>query len=232
MRLFRPAAERGHSAIGWLDSWHSFSFSDYHDEAWMGFRALRVINDDVIAPGQGFPTHPHRDMEILTWVLEGRLEHRDSTGGGGIVGHGEVQGMTAGRGIRHSEFNASATAPLRLLQIWIEPTRRGETPRYAQAVVPAAERSGRWAVVAAGPGRASALPILADAVMLVAALEPGQHLTHAIPAGRHAWVQVARGEVVVDGRTMLQGDGLAVSEEAGLAFTATTACEVLLFDLA
>lgn len=232
MRLFRPAAERGHAAIGWLDSRHSFSFSDYHDEAWMGFRALRVINDDVIQPGQGFPTHPHRDMEILTWVLDGALEHRDSTGGGGIVRHGEVQGMTAGTGIRHSEFNPSASEPVRLLQIWLQPDRAGETPRYAQAVVPKAERTGGWAVVAAGPGRASALPIRADAAMLVAALEPGQKLAHAIPAGRHAWVQIARGEVEVDGRVMVEGDGLAVSDEAGLAFTARTACEILLFDLA
>lgn len=232
MRTLRSAAERGHSQVGWLDSWHSFSFADYHDDAWMGFRALRVINDDVIAPGQGFGTHPHRDMEIITWVLDGSLEHRDSTGGGGIVRHGEAQGMSAGSGIWHSEFNPDKGVPLHLLQVWIQPDRRGGKPSYGQAGIPAADRRNRWATIAAGPDRPSALPIAADAAMLVTELDAGAQLAHRIPAGRHAWLHVARGAVTVDGRELVSGDALAVSGEPGLAITATAASELLLFDLA
>lgn len=232
MRTYRPAAERGHSEIGWLDSWHSFSFSDYHDEKWMGFRALRVINDDVIAPAQGFGTHPHRDMEILTWVLDGSLEHRDSTGGGGIVRHGEVQGMSAGSGIWHSEVNPDQAVPLHLLQVWIQPDRRGGKPHYGQAIVPAADRRGRWATIAAGPGRPSALPIAADAAMLVAELKAGEHLGYDIAQGRHVWLHIARGAVEVDGRLLRSGDAVAISDESKLSLVAGEASEVLLFDLA
>jgi redox-sensitive bicupin YhaK (pirin superfamily) len=229
MRLHRPAAARGRTAIDWLDSRHTFSFGDYHDPAWMGFRGLRVINDDIIQPGSGFGTHPHRDMEIVTWVLSGALKHQDSTGGGGIVRPGDVQGMSAGGGIWHSEFNASEREPVRLLQIWIQPRRRGTTPRYGQASVPLAARRRRWAAVAGPDG--AALRLGADAAVLDALLEPGQRLPYALAPGRHAWLQVATGRVEADGLALAEGDGLAVSDEAGLAVTAATAAEVLLFDL-
>ncbi len=232
MRILRPAAERGHTAIGWLDSRHTFSFADYHDEAWMGFRALRVINDDWVEAGQGFGTHGHRDMEIITWVLDGVLTHRDSTGGGGDLRHGDAQVMTAGSGIRHSEFNGSQTGRSHFLQTWIMPDRRNEKPAYGQTAIPAADRDGRWAVIAAGGGRPAALPIAADAAVLVASLAPGQQLAYALAAGRHAWLHVASGTVEVDGQRMQAGDGLGVSEEPGLAITASAAAEVMLFDLA
>jgi len=232
MRLHRPAAERGRTAIGWLDSRHSFSFGDYQDETWMGFRALRVINDDLVEGGQGFGTHGHRDMEIITWPLDGILTHRDSTGGGGDLRHGDVQVMTAGSGIRHSEFNGSPSERSRFLQMWILPDRRGETPVYGQAHVPPEARAGRWATLAAGGGRPAALAIAADAAVMVASLSPGQRLAHALATGRHAWLQVARGSVEVDGQALAEGDGLAISEEPGLAVTAVTAAEVVLFDLA
>jgi redox-sensitive bicupin YhaK (pirin superfamily) len=232
MRILRPAAERGRTAIGWLDSRHTFSFADYHDERWMGFRALRVINDDWVEPGQGFGTHGHRDMEIITWVLDGVLTHRDSTGGGGDLRHGDAQVMTAGSGIRHSEFNGSPTQRSHFLQTWIQPDRRNEKPAYGQTAIPAAEREGRWAVIAAGGGRPAALPIAADAAVAVASLSSGQQLAYALAAGRHAWLHLASGAIDVDGQAMLPGDGLAVSEEPGLAITASAASEVLLFDLA
>ena len=232
MRILRPAAERGRTAIGWLDSRHTFSFADYHDERWMGFRALRVINDDWVEPGQGFGTHGHRDMEIITWVLDGVLTHRDSTGGGGDLRHGDAQVMTAGNGIRHSEFNGSPTQRSHFLQTWILPDRRNEKPAYGQTAIPAAERAGRWAVIAAGGGRPAALPIAADAAVAVASLAAGQQLAYALAAGRHAWLHLASGAIDVDGQPMQPGDGLAVSDEPGLAITASAASEVLLFDLA
>jgi redox-sensitive bicupin YhaK (pirin superfamily) len=232
MRIHRPAGERGRTAIGWLDSRHTFSFADYHDEVWMGFRALRVINDDWVEPGQGFGTHGHRDMEIITWVLDGVLTHRDSTGGGGDLRHGDAQVMTAGSGIRHSEFNGSPTQRSHFLQTWILPDRRNEKPAYGQTSIPAAARDGRWAVIAAGGGRPAALAIAADAAVAVASLAPGQRLAYDLAAGRHAWLHVASGAVEVDGQRMQAGDGLGVSEEAGLAIIANTASEVMLFDLA
>jgi len=232
MRILRPAAERGRTRIGWLDSRHTFAFGEYRDEQWTSFRALRVINDDLVEPGMGFGTHGHRDMEIITWVLDGSLEHRDSTGGGGILKPGDVQVMTAGTGIRHSEFNASKTEVSHFLQVWIQPDRAGEKPAYGQAHVPAAERSGRWAVLAAGGDRPAAVRIAADAAVQVASLEPGQRLDHAIATGRHAWLHVARGNVVVDGQALEAGDAIGVSLEPGLAIQATTAAEVMLYDLA
>lgn len=231
MRIMRPAAERGTTEIGWLHSRHSFSFGDYWDERWPGFRGLRVINDDVIEPGQGFGTHPHRDMEIITWVLDGALEHRDSTGGGGVMRHGDVQVMSAGRGIRHSEFNHSADEAVRLLQVWIQPGCTGIPPAYAQAHVPAAARAGRWAALAAGGGRAAAVPIAVDAAVLTAELPAGGALAHAIAPGRHAWLHVARGEVEVDGARLREGDAVAVSDEPGLSIRAGSYAELLLFDL-
>jgi quercetin 2,3-dioxygenase len=231
MRILRPAAERGTTEIGWLHSRHSFSFGEYWDEAWMGFQGLRVINDDVIEPGQGFGTHPHRDMEIITWVLDGALEHRDSTGGGGVMRHGDVQVMSAGRGIRHSEFNHSKDESVRLLQVWIQPGCTGIPPAYAQANVPAAERTNRWAVLAAGAGRPSAVAIAADAAVLTAELSAGKQLSHVIAVGRHAWLHVARGSVTVDGQALGEGDAIAVSDEPGLSVTAVSDAELLLFDL-
>lgn len=232
MRLLRPAAERGSTEIGWLHSRHSFAFGEYWDERWLGFRGLRVINDDVIEPGKGFGTHPHRDMEIITWVLDGALEHRDSTGGGGVMRHGDVQVMSAGRGIRHSEFNHSASEAVRLLQVWIQPDCTGIPPAYAQAHVPAAERAGRWAVLAAGGGRRSAVPIAVDAAVMAAELVAGASLGHAIAPGRHVWLHVARGAVDVDGRALAEGDAIGVSDEPGLSIRATSDAELLLFDLA
>jgi quercetin 2,3-dioxygenase len=232
MRTLRPAAERGTTEIGWLHSRHSFAFGEYVDEAWLGFRALRVINDDVIEPGQGFGTHPHRDMEIITWVLDGALEHRDSTGGGGVMHHGDVQVMSAGRGIRHSEFNHSASASVRLLQVWIQPGCTGIAPAYAQAHVPASDRAGRWAVLAAGAGRPAAVAIAADAAVLTTVLPSAGTITHAIAPGRHAWLHVARGTVEVDGQALGEGDAIAISDEPGLSVTARSEAELLLFDLA
>lgn len=232
MRLMRSAAERGSTEIGWLHSRHTFSFGDYWDERWLGFRGLRVINDDVIEPARGFGTHPHRDMEIITWVLDGALEHRDSTGGGGVMRHGDVQVMSAGRGIRHSEFNHAADASVRLLQVWIQPDCTGIPPAYAQAHVPAAARSGRWAVLAAGGGRAAAVPIAVDAAVMTAELSAGSTLTHTLASGRHAWLHVARGSVEVDGVRMGDGDAVGLSDEPGLSIRATADAELLLFDLA
>lgn len=232
MRILRPAAERGHTQIDWLDSWHSFSFSDYNDDRWERFRALRVINDDIIAPGQGFGTHPHRDMEIITWVLDGALEHRDSVGGGGVLRHGDVQVMSAGTGIRHSEFNASKSEPVRLLQCWIMPDKAGVRPTYGQVNIPTADRQDRWAVLAAGGGRDAALAIAANTAMLTALLTPGKRLDYPIATSRHAWIQVARGTVEIDGQQLAEGDGLGISSEPGLSLVASTPAEVLLFDLA
>jgi redox-sensitive bicupin YhaK (pirin superfamily) len=232
MRTLRPAAERGRTAIGWLDSRHSFSFGEYWDEAWMGFRALRVINDDVVEPGMGFGTHGHRDMEIVTWVLSGALEHRDSLGSGGILKPGDAQVMSAGRGIRHSEFNASKTERSRFLQTWIVPDRTGIPPAYGQVNIPVEQRRDRWATIAAGAGRPAALAIAADAAVMSALLAAGRTLGHAIAPGRHAWLHVATGSVRVDGQTLGEGDGLAVSGEPALAIEALADSELLLFDLA
>lgn len=231
MRLHRPAAQRGRTEIGWLDSSHTFSFGEYYDEAWMGFRALRVINDDLIEGGQGFGTHPHRDMEIISWVMTGALEHRDSTGGGGVLRHGDVQVMTAGSGIRHSEFNPSPSERCRLIQIWIQPDRDHERPAYAQATVPAEQRSGRLAVVAAGGGRPASVAIKADAAVMVATLAAGQSVRYDLAPGRHAWIQVAAGTIDVGDQHLAEGDGLAISDESLVHMTAEGPAEVLVFDL-
>lgn len=232
MIVHHPAAARFHSTFDWLDSWHSFSFGAHYDPNRMGFRALRVINDDRIAGGGGFPTHGHRDMEILTWVLAGAVAHRDSTGGEGLITPGDLQGMSAGRGIRHSEFNASPKDPLRLLQIWLEPATRGLTPGYQQTAFPVAERSGRLGLLASADGRNGSLIIHAPAEVYSAVLATGEQLRYAIPTGRHLWLQVARGTLTANDLQLQEGDALAMSEEAALAVQATSAAEVLLFDLA
>lgn len=229
----RPAAERGRTRIDWLDSAHSFSFGEYFDPRQMGFGSLRVINEDRVAPGQGFHTHGHRDMEIISYVLSGALAHRDSTGHEAVVRPGEVQVMGAGTGIRHSEFNASDRDPVHFLQIWIEPDRRGLPPRYQQKFFPAEARTGRLCLVAAPDGRDGALVINQDAALYAGILAAGQRLEHAVRPGRRAWMQVAAGDVAVNGVRLTAGDGAAVSNANTLALQAgTTGTEVLVFDLA
>jgi redox-sensitive bicupin YhaK (pirin superfamily) len=232
MIRIRKGDERGHFDHGWLDTYHSFSFSDYYDPGQMGFRSLRVINEDRVAPGRGFGMHPHRDMEIVTYVLSGALAHRDSLGTGSVLRAGELQRMTAGTGIRHSEFNDSATEPVHLYQIWLLPGRRGLEPGHEQRGFDVAERRGRFRVVAAPDGRDGALTIRQDATLYLAALEGGEQAVHPLATGRHAWLQVLRGRVTLDGKPLEAGDGAALSEEPGLAVHGEESSEVLLFDLA
>ena len=232
MITVRPANERAHTDLGWLDSRHSFSFGQHYDPENIGFRSLRVINDDKVRGGGGFGTHPHRDMEIVTWVLEGALEHRDSLGTGSVMRPGELQRMTAGTGILHSEYNHSESEPVHLLQIWLLPERTGLEPGYEQRSFPEAERRGRLRLVAARDGRDGALTIHQDADLYVASLTAGESVSHRLRPGRHAWVQVARGAVDLNGQPLAEGDGAAVSNEEALEIKATGNAEVLLFDLA
>lgn len=230
MVAVRKAEERGQTRLGWLESYHSFSFGQYYDPRHEGFRALRVINDDVIHGGGGFGTHPHRDMEILTWVLEGGLAHKDSTGTEAVIHPGEIQRMSAGSGIAHSEYNASATEPVRLLQIWLFPERKGLTPGYEEKKFADGELQGQLRLVAAPGGRDGAVSIHQDAELYVGRLADGQEVRHALKPGRHAWVQVATGTVTLNGTELSEGDGAAVSEETELQLSGTG--EVLVFDLA
>ena len=233
MITVRPAGDRGHFDHGWLDTHHTFSFADYHDEAHMGFRALRVINEDRVAPGQGFGTHPHRDMEILSFVLSGKLAHRDSTGGGGVLAPGEVQRMSAGTGVSHSEFNGSADEPVHFLQVWLLPDRRGHAPSYEQKAFPEAARRGRLTLVASPDGAEGSTTLHQDARVYAAALDDGQRAALPLGAGRHGWVQVARGEVAVNGLVLKAGDGAALSGEPSVALAGRgPGAEVLVFDLA
>jgi quercetin 2,3-dioxygenase len=227
----RRAAERGHADHGWLDTWHTFSFSDYYDPRFMGFRALRVINEDFVAPGRGFPTHAHRDMEIITYVLEGALQHKDSLGTGSTIRPGEVQRMSAGTGVRHSEANPSADEPVHLLQIWIEPAKEGIEPGYEQKVFADADKRGRLRLVASPDGREGSMTIHQDARVYVTVLAPGEKVVHQLATGRHAWVQVARGALTLDGRRLAHGDGAGVSGEPSLTLVGDTEAEALLFDL-
>lgn len=231
MMIHRPAAERGHFNFGWLKTAHSFSFGDYHDPRHMGFRALRVINEDHLAPGGGFPFHGHADMEIVTYIVDGALEHKDSLGTGEVIHPGDAQRMSAGTGIRHSEFNASKTDPVHLLQIWLLPSERGIAPGYEQKTLPAAASDEtRLDVIAAPEGGASAVTIGSDAVISRALVAPGGKLDVPITRG-HAWLQVVRGSLSVNGQLLAQGDGLAVSDETSLALVAPEAAELLIFDL-
>jgi redox-sensitive bicupin YhaK (pirin superfamily) len=232
MITIRPARERGRTDFGWLDSWHSFSFGDYMDYDHMGFHSLRVINDDKVAPGGGFPTHPHRDMEIVTWVLSGALEHKDSLGTGSVIRPGELQRMTAGTGILHSEFNASKSEPVHLLQIWLFPEKRGLTPGYDQKSFPAAQRKGQLKLIASRDGRSGSVSFHTDASLYVAALGPGQKVAHTLAPGRSAWVQVATGAVTLNGKRLTAGDGAAVENESALELVGVADGEILLFDLA
>jgi redox-sensitive bicupin YhaK (pirin superfamily) len=230
--VVRLASERGHFDHGWLDTNHTFSFGDYFDPAEMGFRALRVINEDRVVPGAGFPTHGHRDMEIISYVLEGAIAHRDSMGHEETLRPGEVQRMSAGTGVRHSEFNPSRTEGLHFYQIWLLTDRNGHQPEYEQKAFAEAERRGRLRLVVSPDGRDGSLRMHQDARMYATLLVPGEQVTHEIAAGRHAWVQVARGKIDAAGHELSAGDGMAVSEATSLAITAREDSEVLLFDLA
>ena len=232
MITVRRSQERGGADHGWLQTRHTFSFADYRDPKWMGFRSLRVINDDVVQPSGGFPTHPHRDMEIVSYVVEGALEHRDSMGNGSVIRPGEVQRMTAGTGVTHSERNPSASEPMRLMQIWILPERTGLTPGYEQVAFPAAERRGRLRLVASRDGREGSVTIHQDAALLAALLAPGDTVRHALAPGRHAWVQVVKGRVRLGDVSLSEGDGAALSSEAAVDLTGVEPADVLVFDLA
>ena len=227
----RSANKRGHSDRGWLDSYHTFSFANYHDPAHMGFRALSVINEDRVAPGQGFGTHGHEDMEIISYVLEGELAHKDSLGNEAVLRPGEFQCMTAGTGIRHSEFNPSCVEPVHFYQIWILPAETGLAPSYGQQAFPQAELQGRLRVVASPNGRDGSLIIHQDAEVFLTSLAAGNEVTHSIKPGRHAWVQVLRGAVSVNDVPLSAGDAVSASEENKLTIRAESPAEVMVFDL-
>jgi len=232
MVTIRRSNDRGGGDYGWLNTKHTFSFSDYWDEKWMGFRSLRVINEDWIAPGSGFPTHPHRDMEIITYVLSGRLEHKDSLGTGSAILPGDGQRMSAGRGIRHSEYNPSPAERTHMLQIWITPDRQDHEPGYEQKTFPEAEKRGQLRLIASRDGAEGSVKINQDAKLFATLLSPGEEVKHSLGDRRFAWVQVANGEVEVNGQRLHQGDGAAVSEEKSLQIKAIEDAEVLVFDLA
>ena len=227
----RRASERGHGDHGWLDTWHTFSFSDYYDPRFMGFRVLRVINEDTVAPGRGFPTHGHRDMEIISYVLEGALEHRDSLGTGSVIRPGDVQRMSAGTGVRHSEFNASPSEPVHFLQIWLEPVAAGIEPGYEQTTFTDADKRGRLRLVASPDGAEGSVTIHQDARVYATRLEPGEEVEHKLAPGRHAWVQVARGALSVGGQRLAHGDGAAITGETLVKLTGEQSAEALVFDL-
>jgi redox-sensitive bicupin YhaK (pirin superfamily) len=227
----RRASERGHAEHGWLDSRHTFSFADYHDERYMGFGPLRVINEDRVRPGAGFPTHAHRDMEIISYVLEGALEHKDSLGNGSVLRPGQVQRMTAGTGVRHSEFNHSQKEPVHFLQIWILPERAGIPPGYEEREFADDDTRARLKLVASRDGRDQSVVVHQDVDLYAALLEAGDALEHALKPGRRAWLQVARGTVELNGKPLAAGDGAAVEQESALAIRATGHAEILLFDL-
>lgn len=230
----RAAKQRGHAQHGWLESRHTFSFADYYDPKHMGFRALRVINDDRVAPGRGFGTHGHRDMEIISYVLEGALAHNDSMGTGSVIVPGDVQRMSAGTGVAHSEFNASKSEPVHFLQIWLEPSRRGIEPSYEQKRFTPEDKQGRLRVVASDDSRDGSVKIHTDAVVYAGRFAKGESAQLPIRPGRHVWVHVAEGSLLVNGTPLGTGDGAALSDESALALqgAADESAEVLVFDLA
>jgi len=233
MLAFRDRGARGKVEMGWLSSRHSFSFGHYHDPKHMGFRALRVINEDRVIPGAGFPTHGHSDMEIISYVLEGALEHKDSLGTGAVIRPGEIQRMSAGTGVTHSEFNASGTDPVHFLQIWILPERRGLEPSYEQKTLPpVAEGESRLDLIGSPEGGDGAVTIHQDVRLYRAVLAEGGALEVPLASGRHAWVQVARGTAEIDGGELREGDGLAVGDRTALSLSSATGAELLVFDLA
>jgi len=232
MMQLRRSHERGHFDHGWLDTFHTFSFADYHDPRHVHFRTLRVINEDRVAPGGGFPTHPHRDMEIVTYVLEGALQHRDSMGNGSVIRPGDVQRMSAGSGVTHSEFNASASEPVHLLQIWMLPERKGLTPSYEQKTFPESERRGTLRLVASPDGRAGSLKIHQNNELYAGLFGKGEAARHELKPDRYAWLQVARGSLELNGTKLQAGDGAALAEEPVIELAGADDAEVLLFDLA
>jgi len=230
MMNIRKATDRGHADYGWLNTNYTFSFADYYDPEWMGFRSLRVINDDVVAGGGGFGTHPHRDMEIITYVLSGALEHKDSMGNGRIIKPGEVQYMAAGTGIRHSEFNPSPTEPVHLLQIWLVPDKKNAKPAYAERSFANAP-TGKLNLVASKTGRDGSIAINQDADVLVGKFASGDQVTYALKKDRNAWLHVAEGQIELNGEKLNAGDGVAVSDENQLTLKSNSAAQVLLFDM-
>jgi redox-sensitive bicupin YhaK (pirin superfamily) len=232
MITIRKSEERGHLKYGWLDTYHTFSFDQYYDPAHMHFRTLRVINEDRVAPAQGFPTHSHRDMEIVTYILSGALEHRDSMGNGSVIRPGDVQRMTAGTGVAHSEFNPSDSESVHLLQIWIMPNARNLTPGYEQKFFGEDERRNKLRLIASPNGSDGAVKINQDARVYASILEPDTVLTHTLKEKRYAWLQVARGTLRVNEMELKQGDGAAVGGEPELIVSAHDRAEFLLFDLA
>jgi redox-sensitive bicupin YhaK (pirin superfamily) len=233
MITIRRSEERGHFQHGWLDTYHTFSFDQYRDPEFTNFRSLRVINEDHVAPAQGFGMHPHRDMEIITYVLDGALKHKDSMGNASIIKPGDGQRMSAGTGVLHSEFNPSTGEPVHLLQIWIMPEKKGITPSYEQKEFPSAEKRGKWRVIASNTGEQGSVTINQDVKLYVAELLEAEQVTHTLATGRHAWVQVAKGAIELNGSKLRQGDGAAISDEDVVTVKSLDdTTEVLLFDLA
>jgi redox-sensitive bicupin YhaK (pirin superfamily) len=232
MITVRHAHERGTTHTSWLDSHHTFSFNQYHDPRYTGFRDLLVMNEDYVAPGQGFGTHGHRDMEIISYVVEGQLAHTDSTGVSATIRPGDVQRMSAGTGVRHSEFNPSDTEPTHFVQIWIRPEQAGLQPSYEQRAFPEADRRGTLRLVAARNGQDGAVTVHQDVRLYLGSLQAGEELTHRLADDRHAWVQVIRGAVTLNDTPLSAGDGAAVSQETEILIRATDAAELLLFELA
>ncbi|MEM9644252.1 MAG: pirin family protein [Planctomycetota bacterium] len=230
--LIRRAADRGHTDLGWLKSYHSFSFGGYFDQRHMAFRSLRVINDDKIAAGRGFPTHQHHDMEIISYVLDGSLQHKDSTGKGAIIKPDDIQMMSAGTGIRHSEYNPSRTDSNHFLQIWIEPALRGVRPRYSESKVTAEQKTNEWKLIAGPDDSDASVAIYQDAKIFASKLQRGQSLDYTLQRNRHAWLQVATGSVSVNGSELVAGDAIASSRATKLDVVASQDADVLLFDLA
>jgi quercetin 2,3-dioxygenase len=232
MITIRKSRERGHLDHGWLDTYHTFSFDQYYDPAHVHFRSLRVINEDRVAAGKGFPTHSHRDMEIITYILAGALEHRDSMGNGSVIRPGDVQRMSAGTGVAHSEFNPSDSDAVHLLQIWIMPRARNLPPSYEQTNFSENERRNRLRLVASPDGSDGSVTIQQDAKLYAAMLDPGAPIEHTLPDKRYAWLQVARGSLNLNEQELRQGDGAAVVRESSLKIVASEEAELLLFDLA
>jgi hypothetical protein len=232
MITIRKSADRGHADHGWLKTFHTFSFSSYQDPRHIDFRCLRVMNEDWIAPGQGFGTHPHHDMEIVTYVLKGALEHQDSMGNGEVLRPGEFQQMSAGTGITHSEFNPSKIEPVHLYQIWLYPDQRGLKPSYEQKRFPLTEQKNQLCLVASNQGEAGALQIHQDARIFLSQLDAGVQIDHQIQPGRHAWLQVLRGSVQLNEHLLATSDGAAISDTSSLSLIALNNAEIMLFDLA
>jgi len=232
MLTVRKSEQRGHAHHGWLDSYHTFSFADYHDPKEMGFGALRVINEDRVEPGKGFGTHGHRDMEIVTYILAGALEHKDSMGNGSVIRRGDAQRMSAGRGVRHSEFNPSPDEAVHLLQIWIEPNAAGIEPGYEEKRFADADKQGRLRLIASPDGRDGSVTIHQDACLYATLLDTGDSVTHTLAPGRKAYVHVALGTLNVNGTPLEAGDGMKISDESGITLAGAGSAEALLFDLA